>query len=130
MRLSFTHILSIVVLFAGTALLSVAQDSDAAKETVNVAGKWTISTQGHHGSGTQKQKMIIRQDGNKISGSIQGDQLQGNVDGHNISFNVSRNTHHGEMTLEYRGTVQGDSIKGTIQGPTGGGSWSAKRESE
>jgi hypothetical protein len=78
--------------------------------------------------------MTLRQDGNKISGTIQGeqddDQLQGSLDGNNISFTVNSNTHHGAMTFEYRGTVQGDSMNGTIQGPRGDAQWSAKRKAE
>ena len=61
------------------------------------APKWTVSTQGHHGSRTQH--VTIQQDGNKISGSIGGDrgddQFQGSVDGNDIHFTVSVNTPRG-----------------------------------
>jgi hypothetical protein len=118
-----------IIIFVLTVLASAAQD--ATKETVSVAGNWAVSIQGQCGSRTQK--MTIRQDANNISGNIQGDpgdqDLHGNVEGSDIRFTVSRNTPRGTMTLEYRGTVAGDSMKGTIQGPVSG-SWSAKREAE
>jgi hypothetical protein len=77
--------------------------------------------------------MTLQQDGSKISGSIQGDrgsnELQGSLEGSDIRFTVSMNTPRGAMTFEYRGTVEGDSMKGTIQGPMSG-SWSANRDAE
>jgi hypothetical protein len=112
------------------ALAPLIRSQDAAKEPVNVAGKWTVSIQGQRGSRTQN--MVIQQDGTKISGTIQGDhgtqELQGAIEENNIYFTVSMNTSRGAMTLEYRGTIQGDSMKGTLQGPIGPGSWSARRE--
>jgi hypothetical protein len=114
------------------ALAAVMRGQDATTEPANVAGKWTISIQGQRGSRTQN--MAIQQDGTKISGSIQGDrgdqELQGAVEENNIQFTVSMNTPRGLVKLEYRGTVHGNSMKGTIQGPIGAGSWSAKREGD
>ncbi len=130
MRVSLRQLWVLIIVFTFTVLVSAAQDST--KETVRVAGKWSVSIQGQRGSRTQK--MTIQQDGNNISGNIQGDRgdqkIHGNVEGNDIHFTVTMNTPRGAMTLEYRGTIQGDSIKGTIQGPIGQGSWSAKREGE
>ena len=118
-----------MLLFCSCALM---RGQEAARESVNVNGKWTVSIQGQRGPRTQN--MTIQQDGTKISGSIQGDrgdqELQGTVEGSNIQFTVSINTPRGIVTLEYRGTIHGDSMKGTIQGPIGPGSWSAKREGD
>ena len=126
MRLS----LAAIVVFVLTVLISTAQDST--KETVSVAGKWMVTIQGQRGSRTQK--MIIQEDGNNIAGNIQGDrgdqELHGTVAGNDVHFTVSMNTPRGTMTLEYRGTVTDDSMKGTIQGPIGQGSWSAKRKAD
>jgi hypothetical protein len=129
MRFNFTPHSLAILLIAGGTLASVAQDST--NEIAKVSGKWTVSTQGRRGSRTQH--MTIQQDGNKISGSIEGyrgdDQFQGSVEGNDIHFTVSMNTSRGSMTFEYRVSVQGDSMKGTIQGAMSG-TWSAKRESE
>jgi hypothetical protein len=117
-----------VALFAGITFPVVGQDA----ATANVSGNWSVSTQGQHGSGTHK--MTIEQDGSTISGSLESDRgdedLQGSVEGNDIHFTVSINTPRGAMTLKYSGKVQGDSMKGTLQSPIGNGSWSAKRESE
>ena len=68
MRLKLKQVwLMMMLLFAFVALMS---GQDAAKESVNVAGKWAVSIQGQRGSRTQN--MTIQQDGTKISGSIQG----------------------------------------------------------
>ena len=113
-------------------LVPPMKSQDTAKEAVTVTGKWTVSIQGQHGPRTQK--MTLQQDGNKISGSIQGNggdqDLQGTVEGNNIHFTVSVNTPRGAMTLEYLGTIQGHSMKGSIQGPIGRGSWSATRDGD
>jgi hypothetical protein len=122
MRVSLRQLWVLIIVFTFAVLVSAAQD--ATKETVSVAGMWSVSIQGQRGSRTQK--MTIQQDGNNISGNIQGDrgdqELHGNVEGNDIHFTVTMNTPRGAMTLEYRGTIQGDSIKGTIQGPIGRGS--------
>jgi hypothetical protein len=136
MRSRVIQILLTVAVFATAGLVSIAQNSahHTAEETINVAGKWTVSAQGqgHHGGGTQN--MTIQQAGNKISGNIQGQQgqgqLEGSLDGNSIRFTVNMNTHHGATTFEYRGTVEGDSMKGAMQGPMGAVSWSAKRNAE
>jgi hypothetical protein len=111
-------------------LATFMRGQDAAEETASAAGTWTVSIQAQHGSRTQK--MTVQQDGTKISGSVQGyggdNELQGTVEGNNIHFRISMNTARGGMTVEYRGTIQGDSMNGTLQGPAGTGSWSAKRE--
>jgi hypothetical protein len=128
MRLKFRQLCITAALFGATVFMSA---QDTANETVNVVGTWTVSTQGQRGSRTQK--MTLQQDGSKISGSIQGDrgsnELQGSVEGSDIRFTVSMNTPRGAMTFEYRGRVEGASMKGTIQGPMSG-SWSANREAE
>jgi hypothetical protein len=130
MRVSLRQLWVLIIVFTFIVLVSAAQD--ATKETVSVAGKWSVSIQGQRGSRTQK--MTIQQDGNNISGNIQGDrgdqELHGNVQGNDIHFTVTMNTPRGAVTLEYRGAIQGDSIKGTIHGPIGQGSWSAKREGD
>jgi hypothetical protein len=119
-----------MIVFTVTVLMSAAQDTT--KEAASVAGKWTVSIQGQRGPRTQK--MSIQQDGNNISGNIHGDRgdqkLRGNVEANDIHFTISVNTPRGDMTLEYRGTIQGDSMRGTIQGPIGQGSWSAKRDGD
>lgn len=62
--------------------------------------------------------MTIEQNGDKIKGALKGPRaeapLEGTVKGNKISFTVKRDTPRGEVTLEYTGTVDGDSMKGTF----------------
>ena len=128
MQLNFSRLCIAVALFTGFTLAVGAQDA----ATASVSGNWTVTTQGERGSGTHK--MTIKQDGRRISGSLESDRgdehLQGGFEGSDIQFTVSINTPRGAMKLEYSGKVQGDSMKGTIQSPFGSGSWSAKRQAE
>lgn len=128
MQLNLSRICIAVALFTGIILPVAGQDP----ATANVSGNWSVSTQGQRGSGTHK--MTINQDGSKMSGTLESDRgdedLQGSVEGNDIHFTVSIKTPRGAMTLEYSGKVQGGSMKGTLQSPIGSGSWSAKRQSE
>jgi len=131
----------ILALTFGVAL-SAAQKEEAAK----VAGKWEMTSPGRQGNVTRE--MVIEQTGDKIKGTLKDQRgespFEGTVKGNKISFTVKRQRPDGgEFTIEYTGTVEGDSIKGTIEmgggpgggpggpgkGPGGGGprEWTAKR---
>ncbi len=77
--------------------------------------------EGRQGAFTQT--MTIEQNGDKIKGALKGPRaeapLEGTVKGNKISFTVKRDTPRGEVTLEYTGTVDGDSMKGTLSTPAG-----------
>ena len=53
--------------------------------------------------------------------------LEGSVTGNNITFTVKRETPNGTFTVEYSGTVEGDSMKGKSHSERFDGTWSAKR---
>ncbi|HUN60454.1 MAG TPA: hypothetical protein VMU53_00605 [Candidatus Sulfotelmatobacter sp.] len=100
------------------ALQSVAGDAP------NVAGTWNISVTGDAGSA--QQTVVLKQDGSKITGTFKGPRqsgrLEGSIDGNQISFHVS--TH---VPLDYKGTVDGETMKGTMTGKGKTGSWTATR---
>jgi hypothetical protein len=100
--------------------LAVAQDKSA-----NVAGTWTVNVTGD--AGTAEQAIVLKQDGSKITGTFKGPRqsgpLEGTVDGNNISFHVAT-----RVPLDYKGTVDGDTMKGTLTGRGKTGDWSAKRD--
>ena len=114
------------------ALLLCGMAAIAAEEPAKVAGNWEMSFEGPRGTVTQT--LAIEQDGAKIKGTLKGPRgespLEGTLEGNKISFAVKRNTPRGEMTLEYTGTVDGDSMKGTMSGGQFSGDWTAKRASE
>jgi hypothetical protein len=109
----------VVVLLMMAAGVSLAVAADA-----SVAGPWNIKVSG--AAGTADQKIDLRQDGNKISGTFKGPRqsgtIEGRVDENNIKFRVKA-----RVPLDYVGTVDGDTMKGTLTGRGKTGDWTATR---
>ena len=101
----------------------------AADQPANVAGSWQISVETPRGSTSQT--LTIQQDGATIKGTIKGERgeapLEGAMDGNKINFTVKRETPNGTFTLEYAGTVEGDSMAGTVHSERFDGKWTASR---
>jgi hypothetical protein len=99
--------------------VGVAQDKSA-----NVTGTWAVSVTGD--AGNAEQTIVLKQDGSKITGTFKGPRqsgpLEGTVDGNNISFHVAT-----RVPLDYKGTIDGDTMKGTLTGRGKTGDWTAKR---
>jgi hypothetical protein len=106
-------------------LLSASGLAFAGDEPANVAGTWKIAVTG--GSGSAEQTIVLKQDGNKITGTFRGPRqsgtLEGLVDGNRITFHVNT-----RVALDYKGTVDGDTMKGTMTGKGKSGEWTAARE--
>ena len=134
---------AIAVLVFSLALGLHAQDADSA-QSASVAGNWQISWQGRRGN--EQGTLHLQQDGDKLSGTLEGPRgsssLTGSVQGNNISFNVQMQGRR-SFTLAYTGTLDGDKMTGTFQrkgGEEGGGreghegggqrnhTWSATRQ--
>jgi hypothetical protein len=107
-----------------TALLLFCGLAIAADDAANVAGTWKVSVSGDAGSA--EQTIVLKQDGSKITGTFKGPRqsgpLEGTVDGKNISFHVAT-----RVPLDYKGTVDGDTMKGTMTGNGKTGDWTATR---
>src|ERR1700735_5916151 len=100
-----------------SALLLVACVAVAAQTAaVNVTGTWNFKVSGDAGSADQT--IVMKQDGNKITGTFKGPRqsgtIDGTVDGNNIKFHVTA-----RAGIDYTGSVAGDSIKGTLSAPGG-----------
>lgn len=106
-------------------LVSAAGLALAGDEPANVAGTWNISVTGEAGSANQT--IVLKQDGNKITGTFKGPRqsgtLAGAVDGNKIAFHVNT-----RIPLDYKGTVDGGSMKGTLTAHGKSGDWTATRE--
>lgn len=102
----------------------------AADEPAKVAGTWEVSSTGPNGPMTQT--LTLQQDGSTIKGTLTGRRgeapLAGSVAGNNISFTVKRDTPNGTFTMEYTGTVDGDSMKGKVHSERFDREWTAKRQ--
>ena len=107
------------------ALLVASGIGLAGEEPASVAGRWKITATGE--SGSANQTIILKQDGNKITGTFKGPRqsgsLEGMVDGNRITFHVNA-----RVSLDYKGTVAGDSMNGTMTAKGKSGEWTATRE--
>lgn len=110
------RLIAVFFLLAASAL---AQDTPA-----NVAGTWKVAVTGE--AGNAEQTIVLKQDGNKITGSFKGPKqsgpIEGTVEGKNISFHVRT-----RVPLDYQGTIDGDTMKGTLTGKGKTGDWTATR---
>ena len=122
--------LGAIVLACG-ALLVLASGLSAADEPAKVDGAWQVTVETERG--TFDQTLTIQQDGGKIKGTLSGRRgdspIEGTVDGNNISFSVKRETPNGTMSIDYTGTVDGDSMTGTFKSERFNGKFTAKRGS-
>jgi len=103
----------------------------AAVQDANVAGAWDITLQ--TGQGTANPSMLLTQEGERITGTYQGrfgeSKLAGTLKGNAIRFSITVKFRDEPVTVGYSGTVEGESMKGTVQfGDRGSGSWTAKRK--
>jgi len=119
--LAFGLVCGVWLMWSGRAM--------AADEPAKVAGTWEMTYEGPRG--TRTQTLTIQQDGSTIKGTAKGQRgeapLEGSVTGNNIKFTITRETPNGTFTLEYAGTVEGDSMKGTVHSERFDGEWTAKR---
>ena len=106
------------------AALMLLMCISVAAADANVAGAWNVKVSGQAGSADQK--IDLKQDGNKISGTFKGPRqsgtIDGTVDGNNIKFRVKA-----FVPMDYVGTIEGDTMKGTLSGRGKTGDWTATR---
>ncbi|SRR5579883_430763 len=102
-----------------------AQDNSSASSTApNLTGNWQMSWTGPNGNQRQV-SMRLKQDGKKLSGTIEGPRgsvpVNGTCDGNQVSFT----TKLPKQQASFSGTVDGDKMSGTTEQ---GASWSATRQ--
>jgi hypothetical protein len=105
-------------------ILLICGLAQAADAPANVAGTWKVAVTG--ATGNAEQTIVLNQAANKITGTFKGPrqsgQLEGTVDGNNIAFHVATRVH-----LDYKGTVDGSTMKGTLMGNGKTADWTATR---
>ncbi len=93
----------------------------ATMHAADVTGSWTSSMQSPDGSGGMQITFTFKQDGDKLTGSVQTAQggamdiTNGKIDGDHFTFDVSFNG----MTIHHDCTVDGDQIKMTTKSDSG-----------
>jgi hypothetical protein len=104
----------VIVLAALTLWVSFAADID---------GKWTGQVEGRNGP--QTQTLMLKADGNALTGSVQGGRgsaveiSNGTIDGNNVSFTVVREFRDNKITQQFKGSVSGGELKLTVSGGRG-----------
>jgi len=119
--------LAVVVAFALAFLFT----SGASAQDAKVTGKWESKFTTPQGE-TRTTTFTFKQEGDKLTGTVSGGMggetpLEGTVKGKEVKFTVTRQTPNGEMKLEYAATVEGDTMKGTVESPRGSREWSATK---
>ncbi|HEU4390023.1 MAG TPA: hypothetical protein VFV34_19635 [Blastocatellia bacterium] len=116
----------------GTPAAAPAASAPAASSgSVNITGNWDVTVQTDQGSGSPS--FTFKQDGEKLTGTYKGmfgeAPVQGTVKGNDVTFLLKVNAQGTDLTLEYKGTIDKDTMKGTVKlGELGNGTWTAKRK--
>jgi hypothetical protein len=116
------------------AALAILAVLSLAAWAVDVTGTWALSSPGRDGA-MMTRDITIAQEGTKIKvtlppGPRGGDPVvaEGTIEGNAIAWKVVRQTPQGEMIIEYKGTVEGDSMKGTMARGEQNIEWTAKKK--
>ena len=129
--------LGVICLFG--LLLSLAAIRVSAQNAPNFVGTWDVTMaamqggRGGNGGGGGAQSLVITKDGDKYKvthktprGDIASDAT---VDGNTISWTEERQGRNGSISIQFKATVDGDSMKGTMGGGRFSRDFTAKRAS-
>jgi hypothetical protein len=99
-----------IMFLAGVSICALA---------VDVSGTWEITIQTPRGD-ERASEMKIEQDGDKITVTMEGFQGnemtgEGTVADNTVEWTVNVETQRGEFTIEYSGTVEGDTMTGQAE---------------
>ena len=123
---------------ASLLVLSIAVLLTVAALAADVSGTWVMSRPGRGGE-MMESDITIAQTGNAIKVTMPGRPNQdgtpgepivgdGTVEGNAIQWKIVRQTPRGEMTMEYKGTVDGATMKGTFAMMDREVEWTAKKK--
>jgi hypothetical protein len=120
------------------ACLAVAAILTVAAWAADISGVWIMSSPGRGGQ-MMEREITIAQTGDKIKVTMPGRPNQdgtpgepivaeGTLQGNAIQWTVVRQTPQGEMKMEYKGTVDGATMKGTVMRMDQEVEWTAKKK--
>jgi hypothetical protein len=114
-----------------TAPAAASAAKPAAPAASNITGTWSLSVESP--MGTREMKLNATQTGETLAGSIaspRGDMpITGTVKGNAVAFMMKVNAQGMDMQIDYKGTVDGDSMKGTAKfGEFGDGTFTGKKQ--
>ena len=116
-RNAFIGLFAAVLLMTGIA--------PAARAADDATGTWKYSTPGRNGGAAREVTLKLKQDGEKLTGTVSmgGGQngpteteiTDGKIKDGELSFKVTRKRQNNEFTSNYAGKLSGDSIKGKVE---------------
>lgn len=117
------------------ATLAIAAVLTLAVWAADVSGTWEMSSPGRGGE-MMTRDITIAQDGNKIKVTMPSMRpggeptvAEGTIEGNAIQWTVVRTGRDGqEMKIEYKGTVDGATMKGTFKMMDRDVEWTAKKK--
>jgi hypothetical protein len=106
-----------LTVIGGILSLVAALAVPAAAQGVNVTGKWVFDVQTSGGSG--QPTVTFKQDGEKLTGHYSSQTLgeadfTGSVKGSAIQFTFNAEAQGQQIDVAYSGTVDGNTMKGTV----------------
>jgi hypothetical protein len=106
-----------VTAIGGVLALVAALAMPAAAQGVNVTGKWVFDVQ--TGGGGGQPTVTFKQDGEKLTGHYSSQNLgeadfTGTVKGSAIQFTFNADAQGQQIDVAYSGTVEGNTMKGTV----------------
>jgi len=106
-----------VTAVGGILALVAALAMPAAAQGVNVTGKWVFDVQTGGGSG--QPTVTFKQDGEKLTGHYSSQTLgeadfTGTVKGNAVQFTFNAEAQGQQIDVAYSGTVDGNTMKGTV----------------
>ncbi len=116
------------ILIVSLVLLAVAAVTVTAAD-VNVAGAWTMKMTTPRGERTSTLTFV--QDGAKLTVTSKSDRGEstgtGTLTGNAIEWSITRETPMGQMTMTYKGKVDGDTMSGETKMMDSTIPWTATR---
>ncbi len=126
------RVVRLIVIFAAMmlAMFFVLVPTAGAAETAKVAGEWNLTVETPNGTGTPS--VIFKQDGGTLTGTYKGrmgeSELKGTVTGNDIKWTVTLHPQGQDLTVEYSGTVDGDTMKGKVSSAMGEATFTGKKK--
>jgi hypothetical protein len=122
-----------LMLVGMAALLAACVSTPPQPKGPDLSGMWILTTESPMGA--QDSDMIVKQDGEQLSGTIS--TQMGSVDykgtitgGKDIAFGFTFEAQGMSLQIDYTGVVEGDTMKGVAKfGEFGEGNFTAKRKS-
>jgi hypothetical protein len=118
-------------IFIAILLLAVPVGLCLAQSASGVSGEWDFTMTTPRGEMTSTAKFV--QDGEKITVTMtnqRGESTgEGTLKGADIEWTITREGPNGTLTITYKGTVEGDTMKGQVQmGDRGAMDWKATKK--